>query len=72
MIVITVTFPGNDLERREKENTMSNKFLHNHPKLEEVLNIHNGHVIVDKKDWQTARNLLIKKNRWDNHPSNSM
>ena len=35
---------------------MSNrgKFLHNHPGSERILGVDPGHVIVDKKDWETA------------------
>ncbi len=29
-------------------------FLHNHPKLEESLELDNNHVIVDRKDWEEA------------------
>lgn len=33
-------------------------FLHRHPKMEMDNNIDEGHVIVDKKDWERVRTLF--------------
>jgi hypothetical protein len=37
---------------------MTDKFLHNHPYQEKILEIDHEHVIVDKKDWEIARERL--------------
>ena len=34
-------------------------FLHNHPKSEEVLRVGKDHVIVDRGDWEIARDYFI-------------
>jgi len=32
-------------------------FLHQHPRMQERLNLDEGHVIVDKKDWEEVRGV---------------
>ena len=36
------------------------KFLHDHPVLEQKLGIDKNHVIVDRKDWEKIKQLIIK------------
>lgn len=38
--------------------TLPHKFLHNHPAIEENLGLDKNHVIVDREDWEKAKNLL--------------
>jgi len=44
---------------------MDYNFLHNHPMKEKSLKLDRGHVIIDRKDWEEARNrfLLRKKSK---------
>lgn len=41
-----------------KDNKATN-FLHNHPASEKYLGISKDHVIVDRKDWEHVRELLL-------------
>lgn len=41
---------------------MDTKFLHNHPQKEKTLGIDENHVIVDREDWEQARQI-IKTNK---------
>ena len=37
---------------------MKSKFLHNHPQKEKTLGLDENHVIVDREDWEQARELI--------------
>ena len=41
---------------------MESKFLHNHPQKEKMLGLDEDHVIVDREDWEKARQI-IKTNK---------
>jgi len=41
---------------------MKSKFLHNHPQKEKTLGLDENHVIVDREDWEKARELINDQN----------
>ena len=42
---------------------MDTKFLHNHPQKEKMLGLDEDHVIVDREDWEKARELIYTRNK---------
>lgn len=42
---------------------MDTKFLHNNPQKEKTLGLDENHVIVDREDWEKARELIYTRNK---------